>query len=59
MDPRYHYGVVYKLTCHDCDVSYIGQTKRQLGTRIRKHNLDINKKKNFLSVISSHHLEHN
>jgi len=26
------------------EASYIGQTKRQLGIRIREHNLNINKK---------------
>jgi len=36
-----HHDVVYKISCHDCDVSYIGQTKGQLRTRIAEHALDI------------------
>jgi len=27
--------VIYKITCRDC--SYVRQTKRQLGTRIKEH----------------------
>jgi len=38
------HGVVYKISCHDCDASYIGQTKRQLRTRIKEYNSDIRKK---------------
>lgn len=34
------------------NVSYIGQTKRQFQTRIKKHNININKKSVFLFVIS-------
>jgi len=40
-------------------VSYVGQTKRQLATRIREHMADINKKSGTLSVITNHRLESN
>lgn len=30
-------NVVYKITCRDCDASYIDQTGRQIKTRITKH----------------------
>jgi len=51
-----HQGVVYKISCQDCDAFYIGQTKRQLGTRIKEHASDINKKSGSPSVISEHRL---
>jgi len=51
--------VVYKIGCLDCDAIQVGQTMRQLGTRIKLHVADINKKNDFLSVISNHRLERN
>ena len=33
-------GLVYKNKCKDCEASYVGQTKRQLGTRIKEHKTD-------------------
>jgi len=50
--------VVYKIKCNDCEATYIGQTKRQLGTRIHEHTKDINKKGAALSVISDHRLDY-
>jgi len=49
-----HQGVVYKISCHDCEASYIGQTKRQLRTRIKEHDSDFRKKNGSPSVISEH-----
>jgi len=49
-------GVVYKINCKDCEVSYVGQTKRRLITRMKEHKNDINKKSGIPSVISSHRL---
>lgn len=34
-------NVVYKIACKDCDASYIGQTKRNLNTRVKKHEYNI------------------
>jgi len=50
-------NVVYKLTCKNCDVVYVGQTKRKLNTRIAEHKKDINKKISNHSVITEHRIE--
>jgi len=50
---------VYMINCTNCDASYVGQTKRQLATRIKEHKGDINRKNGSLSVISNHRLENN
>jgi len=50
-------NVIYKVHCRDCDASYVGQTKRQLKTRIREHINDINSTKTKHSVITQHMLE--
>jgi len=34
-------NVVYKIHCKDCDVSYVGQTKRQIKIRIKEHRNNI------------------
>ncbi|EZA62947.1 hypothetical protein X777_15540 [Ooceraea biroi] len=52
-----HCNVVYKISCNDCDASYVGRTKQQLHTRINEHRKDINKRTGSPSVISSHKLE--
>ena len=28
---------IYSIPCNDCDNEYIGQTKRQFGTRLKEH----------------------
>lgn len=49
--------VVYKITCQDCDATYIGQTKRKLGTRVGKHRADIRKRSGSPSVILNHRIK--
>ena len=49
-------SVVYKIVCKDCDAAYVGQTKRQLSTRVREHRSDIKKSSGNLSVISLHRI---
>jgi len=59
IDKLKHSNVVYRISCNDCDATYVGQTKRQLNTRIREHKLDINKTTGLPSVISQHRLSNN
>jgi len=59
IEPTMQNDVVYKINCQDCNSSYVGQTKRKLGTRLKEHMVDINKKNGILSVISNHILENN
>jgi len=59
IDPRSQNDCVYKIVCSDCDISYVRQTKKQLGTRLKEHMSDIRKKNGLLSVVSNHKLEYN
>ncbi|KYM96993.1 hypothetical protein ALC62_12327, partial [Cyphomyrmex costatus] len=51
-------NVVYKIDCLNCDCSYVGQTKRNLKTRIKEHKADLKKLQNK-SVVSKHQIEYN
>ncbi|KYN09297.1 hypothetical protein ALC57_18593 [Trachymyrmex cornetzi] len=57
LDKMDNNNVVYKISCCDCDCSYVGQTKRKLKTRIKEHKSDIRKSNNH-SVVSLHQLEY-
>ena len=51
-------GLVYQISCHDCDSIYIGKTRRSVKTRKREHvsavrNFDLEK-----SALCQHVLEH-
>ncbi|KYN21656.1 hypothetical protein ALC57_05964 [Trachymyrmex cornetzi] len=50
-------NVMYKINCKDCDASYVGQTGRQLKTRIAEHCNHINWKTSNDSVITAHRLQ--
>jgi len=50
-------GVVYRVDCNDCDASYVGQTGRQLGTRMKEHKVNIKLDPSRNSVISEHILQ--
>ena len=54
-------NVVYKINCESCDASYVGQTGRQLHTRISEHKNQIRHNTTNHSVITEHRLnfDHN
>jgi len=52
-------NVVYKINCKNCDASYVGQTKRQIRTRIKEHYNNIKSDKSKHSVITEHILNFN
>ena len=37
-EPNNRQGAVYKIKCSDCQASYIGETGRNLNTRLTEHN---------------------
>jgi len=51
-------NVVYKICCNDCNVSYVGQTKRQVKTRIKEHKNNSKFISPKPSVITEHIREH-
>jgi len=52
----YKKNVVYKLNCNNCKAIYVGQTKRQLKTRIVEHRNHIKRNKSTYSVITDHRI---
>jgi len=51
-------NIVYKILYNNCNASYVGQTKRQLKTRINEHMKNI-KVESRHSVIIKHMLKKN
>ncbi|KYN09443.1 hypothetical protein ALC57_18450, partial [Trachymyrmex cornetzi] len=52
-------NVVYKISCRDCDASYVGQTKRKLSTRLREYECNIRGNSSKYSVLTNHMLDFN
>ena len=49
--------LVYEIPCNDCDFVYIGQTKRNLNTRLREHQRAIRQQKPENSAHCEHVME--
>jgi len=47
-------NIIYKICYENCNASYVGQTKRQLRTRLREHRNNIKLNQSKHSVISEH-----
>ena len=45
---------IYSIPCNDCDNEYIGQTKRQFGTRLKEHQKAVFFCKKENSALSEH-----
>ena len=45
---------IYSIPCNDCDNEYIGQTKRQFGTRLKEHQKAVFFCKKENSALSGH-----
>jgi len=56
LSPGFNKNIIYKLSCKDCDATYVGQTKRKLNTRTSEYRRDINKKTGKHSVITEHRI---
>jgi hypothetical protein len=56
--PNCNNNVIYKVSCNDCNASYVGQTKRKLKTRLKEHKNNIRLNSSKHSVISEHILNY-
>ncbi|XP_018398305.1 PREDICTED: uncharacterized protein LOC108776248 [Cyphomyrmex costatus] len=52
-------NVVYKIPCKNCDITYVGQTKRKLSTRIKEHMNNKKLEQSRHSVLTNHILQCN
>ena len=50
-------GVIYKLICKRCKVTYVGQTGRLFNTRV-EHKKNLGRKCNYHNVFSDHRKEY-
>ena len=47
-------GVVYQISCQDCPATYIGQTGRHLGERLKEHKRAVVKGYELESAVAEH-----
>jgi hypothetical protein len=52
-------NVVYKISCCSCNASYVGQTGRQIKTRVSEHKNHIRRNNPTPSVITDHRMQYN
>ena len=45
---------LYKINCHDCDASYVGETGRALKTRVSEHRRAMEKRDFSASALAQH-----
>ena len=56
VEPKDRQGVVYKIKCRDCPTTYVGETGRNLNTRLTEHRR-ATKNGNNKNNIAEHHLQ--
>ena len=54
VNPNMRQGAVYQIPCHDCDFSYIGQTKRSFSMRKKGHLANIRHVRFDKSALTKH-----
>ena len=47
-------GVLYEVSCQECNATYIGQTGRNLSQRLKEHQRAVKKMDTFSSAMSEH-----
>ena len=47
-------NVIYKISCDDCDVGYVGQTGRPCKTQLAEHQPTVKYKDSSSSALSQH-----
>lgn len=52
----YNRNIIYKISCKDYEVSYVGQTDRQVKMRISEYKNYIKRSTNTQSVITEHRI---
>ncbi|XP_046629056.1 uncharacterized protein LOC124309437 [Neodiprion virginianus] len=57
LPPGMRSGVVYKIPCNQCNMSYIGQTSRQLHTRITEHKRNIHEHEDNYTALTRHAID--
>ena len=54
LDLNFRQGAIYEIPCGDCDLKYIGETKRSFNTRKKEHLKDVTKGDHARTALSKH-----